>query len=443
VSAWSRALEAAAQTPPSRNRYVDLLRAVSIGAVVIGHWIIAAPWIDDGQLRLDHMLAVEPWTQWLTLLFQVMPIFFLVGGYSNAASWDAAQRAGTAYGVWIAGRARRLIGPIVPLILAWAAMAFVFRLFGVSYEIIRVGSILALVPMWFLAVYLLVVLLVPVTRAVWKRFGIVSFWTLVVAAVCVDVLRFHDGHRPAVGWVNYLFVWVAMHQLGYLWRDGRLAGPRRALPWLAGGVIAWVALTHYGPYPISMVGVPGDEVSNTLPPDVLLLALGAAQTGLVLALEVPMRRLLDNTRVWAATVLVNGTIMTVYLWHLTVLALLVGLAKLTGGIGLHFVPGTQAWWLARIPWFVALTAGMVVLLPLVGRFERASPLPTGFQPATPRILTGAALVSAGIAYLTLGGIAAEGAIGVRGIVVGGTIVGAWLLGAIGPGKPSERRRVPA
>jgi len=284
VSAWSRALQAAVQTPPSRNRYVDFLRAVSIGAVVLGHWVIAAPWVEDGRLRLDHMLAVQPWTQSLTLLFQVMPVFFLVGGYSNAASWDAAQRAGTPYGAWIAGRARRLIGPIVPLILTWAAMALVFRLFGVSYEIIRSGSILALVPMWFLAVYLLVVLLVPVTRAAWKRFGIWSYWALVAAAICVDALRFYDGHRPAVGWINYLFVWVAMHQLGYLWRDGRLAGPRHALPWLAGGVVAWAALTRYGPYPISMVGVPGDEVSNTLPPDVLLLALGAAQTGLVLAL---------------------------------------------------------------------------------------------------------------------------------------------------------------
>ena len=436
MSAWSRALQAAVQTPPSRNRYVDFLRAVSIGAVVLGHWVIAAPWVEDGRLRLDHMLAVQPWTQWLTLLFQVMPVFFLVGGYSNAASWDAAQRAGTPYGAWIAGRARRLIGPIVPLILTWAAMALVFRLFGVSYEIIRSGSILALVPMWFLAVYLLVVLLVPVTRAAWKRFGIWSYWALVAAAICVDALRFYDGHRPAVGWINYLFVWVAMHQLGYLWRDGRLAGPRHALPWLAGGVVAWAALTRYGPYPISMVGVPGDEVSNTLPPDILLLALGAAQTGLVLALERPMRQLLDNTRVWTGTVLVNGTIMTVYLWHLTVLALLVGLAKLAGGIGLRFVPGTPDWWLARVPWIAALAAGMVLVLPLVGRFERASPPPPGFRPSTPRILIGAALVSAGIAYLTLGGIAAEGGIGVRGVVVAGTILGAWLLGAI-----AERLRI--
>jgi hypothetical protein len=115
-----------------------------------------------------------------------------------------------------------------------------------------------------------------VTRAAWRRFGIWSYWLPVALAVVIDVLRFHDGHRPAVGWVNYLFVWIAMHQLGYLWRDGRLAGPRHALPWLAGGTLAWVVLTQFGPYPVSMVGVPGEEVSNTLPPDVLLLALGAA-----------------------------------------------------------------------------------------------------------------------------------------------------------------------
>jgi hypothetical protein len=360
-------------------------------------------------------------------------VFFLVGGYSNAASWDAARRAGTSYGTWIAGRARRLIGPIVPLILAWAVIAFVFRRFGVGYDVIRQGSILALVPMWFLAVYLLVVLLVPVTRAAWRRFGIWSYWVLVALAIGVDLLRFHNGHHPAVGWVNYVFVWVAMHQLGYLWRDGRLAGPRHALPWLIGGASAWIALTRFGPYPISMVGVPGEEVSNTLPPDVLLLALGAAQIGLVLAMERPMRRLLDRPRVWAATVLVNGTIMTVYLWHLTVLALLVGLANLAGGLGLHLVPGSGAWWLARIPWFAALAVGLLLLLPLVGRFERASPPPTGFRPSTVRILVGAALVSSGIAFLTLGGIAAVDGLGVRGVVIAGTVLGAWLLGAVGDG----------
>ena len=50
---------------------------------------------------------------------------------------------------------------------------------------------------------------------------------------------------------------------------------------------------------------------------------------------------------------------------------------------------------------------------------------------TLRILLGAALASGGIAFLALDGIAAAGALGVRGVVVGGLIVGAWMLGAIG------------
>ena len=124
MSVWSRARDIAERTPASRNRYVDFLRAASITAVILGHWLIAAPWVADGRLRLDHMLTVQPWTQWLTLLFQVMPVFFLVGGYSNAASWDAARRNGTPYGAWVAGRARRLIGPIIPLILTWAVCGF-------------------------------------------------------------------------------------------------------------------------------------------------------------------------------------------------------------------------------------------------------------------------------------------------------------------------------
>ncbi len=46
MSLWSRAGEVASKTPESRNRYVDLLRAVSIGAVVYGHWTAAAPFVD-------------------------------------------------------------------------------------------------------------------------------------------------------------------------------------------------------------------------------------------------------------------------------------------------------------------------------------------------------------------------------------------------------------
>ena len=433
MSAWERAMRMAAQTPESRNRYVDLLRAISIGAVVFGHWLIAAPWVDGDALRLDHMLGRQPWTQWLTLIFQVMPVFFLVGGYSNAASWDTTLRRGTPYGTWVAGRMRRLAGPVLPLIGVWALLGIVLRLFGVRPDIIRVGSQAALVPLWFLAVYILVVLLVPLTRAAWLRYGIASFWVPVVAAVAVDWLRFHDGHRPAIGWVNYVFVWVAVHQLGYQWRDGRLAGPRQALPWALGGATAWALLALFGPYPISMVGVPGEEVSNTLPPSVMLLALGSAQAGLLLALERPARRLLSRTRVWAATVLVNANIMSVYLWHLTAMVVVVGVSNLFGGYGLHLEPGSPSWWATRPLWIALLAIVLLLLLVPFGRFERL-PESGATPPGLARVLVGAAMVCTALAVLALRGIGGTGGLVLSVSVLALALIGAWLSGVFAFGR---------
>jgi hypothetical protein len=43
---WSKAREMAELTPLERNRWVDFLRAVSIMAVVIGHWLMAGLYVD-------------------------------------------------------------------------------------------------------------------------------------------------------------------------------------------------------------------------------------------------------------------------------------------------------------------------------------------------------------------------------------------------------------
>ena len=62
--------------------------------------------------------------------------------------------------------------------------------------------------------------------------------------------------------------------------DGRLAG-RRAWPWAIGGGALLLLLVFAAGYPRSMVGVPGEEVSNTLPPSLAMLALGSLQAGLL------------------------------------------------------------------------------------------------------------------------------------------------------------------
>ena len=134
---WSQASSLAAQTPEARNRYVDFLRSVSILFVITGHWLIATAFYVDGNLTQGHLLKSEPQTQWLTWLFQVMPIFFIVGGYSNAVSLASARRKQVAYAGWLAARLSRLVSPLLVLLFFWAALAIVMKLSGVGASVIR------------------------------------------------------------------------------------------------------------------------------------------------------------------------------------------------------------------------------------------------------------------------------------------------------------------
>ena len=432
---WVKASEMAAMAPPERNRWVDFLRALSILAVVIGHWLVAAPYVDnDGAVQGGHLLGILPWSQWLTWGFQVMPIFFLVGGYSNGVSWSAQLRRAEAgqtgvYRDWLASRVQRLITPVFPVLLLWAGLAFAMTLAGMDRANVRMATELALIPVWFLAVYLLVTSLTPLSLRAWKRFGFGSFFALVAAAIAVDWLTLMHG-TPHLNFINFLLVWVGIHQLGYAWKDGAFAKPAIALVWFAMALVILFGLTVHGPYPIAMIGVPGAEITNSMPPTIALLTLGVMQAGLVLALEPVGRKMLDNANLWTATVLMNGMIMTVYLWHLTAFVLVLVLAWVMGGIGLDLFPGTAAWWWSRPIWFALYIAALLPMIGIFARHERVFlPIRGGRTVPKLRAVLGVLAICVGLAMTAAISIASsEGLTGVRIWVVALPFVGAGLLG---------------
>jgi len=422
---WKQAAILAAKTPESRNRYVDFLRAVSITAVVFGHWLMAAPFVVAGEISITSMLEHQEWTRWMTWAFQVMPVFFLVGGYSNGISWQSAQRKGQAYNEWLQIRLLRLVGPVLPLIVMWIILAAGAQWIGLRPEMVKVASQMALIPIWFLAVYVVVVVLVPISFKAWQRYGFKSFWLLVLATVIDDLLFFAADLR-SLGWLNYGFVWLAVHQLGYAWRDGYMAGARQGLTWVLGGSLILIGLITIGPYPVSMVSVPGQEISNTLPPKIAMLALGIVQCGLLLSIETPMRRWLAKTTPWTAVVLINGMIMTIFLWHLTASTLTIGCALLFNDIGLEVTPGTGLWWAIRPVWIAVY---LLALLPFAlgfGRFERS--ISAGQVYPSLRLVSGAFLICAGLALLALDGVVGQGWFGLRIGVLILLFIGAVLAG---------------
>jgi hypothetical protein len=436
--AWDKAAELARATPPQRNRAADLLRALSIGVVVFGHWLMAAPYVDaDGRPHAEHVLAFAPWTHWLTWGLQVMPVFFFVGGYSNALSWESALKKGRPFGEWLRGRAERLLAPVLPVVLLWAVLGAAGHACDVPPDMIAVASISALIPTWFLAVYLLVIPLVPLARAAWRRFGLLSALAPAGAAALVDLGYFRYGlHGP--GWINYLLVWLAVHQLGFAWLHGSLASRRVALAWAVGGLALLLACTELGPWPRSLVGVPGAEFSNTTPPHLPVLALTAFQFGVARLCEPGLNRLLARPLAWTATVLVNGLIMTIFLWHSTVMMLAYGASLwLADGLGMHALPGTGGWWLAKIPWVLAFSAILLVSVGPLSLLERV-PKSDAKHPPPWLTIAGCLFACAGLAQLTLGGVGGDGPFGLRLVPLALPWIGAELAG-LGPLGRALRR----
>ena len=400
----SRAARVDAATPASRNRVVDFLRAAAITVVVLGHWTIIA--VDaDGGIQPHGVLDGARWTHPLTWLFQVMPIFFLVGGYSNALSWRSARRKDLSYGQWLRTRLRRLGIPLIPLLLAWLVIGVVAVVAGAPHVTVQLASQMALIPTWFLAAYLMVILVAPPCLVLWERFGWFSILGGVALAGAVDALSLVTD-QPLLGYPNYLLVWAAFHQVGYAWLDGRLSGAGRRLLLAAIGLVGLLLLVLVGPYPVSMITSAADDISNSSPTRITMAFLGMLQAGLVLSLERPLTALLRRPGLWFLTVLVNQRIMTWFLWHLTVM---VGLAHLLLALDARAVlpePLTGLWWATRPVWALVLLAltGLVVLV--MGRFEdpRADDRPA---PAAWKPVLAAVTVIAGLAVMASVGVVGE------------------------------------
>ena len=135
---------------------------------------------------------------------------------------------------------------------------------------------------------------------------------------------------------------------------------------------------------------------------------------------------MSDTAPWQATVLVNGIIMTVYLWHVTAMVWVVGLAHALGGVGLGLSPGSSAWWLARPLWIGVCAVVLASCVLVFAGFEQGArragrPAPPAWQG-----VVGATGVCIGLAFLALNGIGAPGTLGIHGGAVALTLVAAGL-----------------
>ena len=334
-------------TPSNRDRVVDFVRAACIAVVVLWHWTFSITQWHDGRLSMPNPIGDTSGLWLLTWVFQVMPLFFVVGGFSNLAGWKAgASRQ------FVSSRIQRLGRPAGAMLGTWIVVDL--ALWGTieQYRSVVEWGDVVFVPLWFLGTYGAITALVPITARLHQRAPISTLAALAGLVALGDLVRFAGGVEAA-GLATTVAVWTFAHQLGYWWRDGTLTrlSQRHQAAMAAAGLIGLVVTTNIGVYPRSMVAVDGEWISNMFPTTAPVACLAVFQLGLVLLARPTINRWLRRSRrAWSATIAVNATAMTVFCWHMTALVIAIALWERTGGQLL--TEATGAWWWQRPMWFV-------------------------------------------------------------------------------------------
>lgn len=382
---------------PSRSGHrdtgVDLVRALCITAVVLLHSIMVGVTIGAEGPVFENASDGTWWIVPVSWLLQVMPLFFIVGGFSGLLAYRRLRDAGGSASSFVAGRVHRLLRPaVVVLVLAGASLVALLWA-GVDPDLVATAGFRYGQPLWFLGVFLLCQALLPTMSALHDRAPVLTVTLLVVAALGVDALRAATG-TDAIGFLNLGFVWLALQQLGFFFADGTVDAISRRTRGTIGvaALLALVVTTGTGVYS-------PDLIESINPPTGVLLLVGTAHLS---ALSLGRERLIDLSRrplVAAFSDAVNRRSMTIYLWHMPVLLAMAGvcaLFALVSGAHLPELSGLE-WWLSRPAW---LTASLVLTAVVAAVFTKAETAPVPALSDAPRRVAAAVLVGvAGVVVL--------------------------------------------
>jgi hypothetical protein len=338
--------EVEASTPATRDRAIDVIRIVSLVAVVVGHTIMATSIISDDVFIWSNLLTESVVFQALTWIFQIMPLFFFAGVAASVNSWHS----GRSWGDWLMRRCTRLYRPVFYYLAFWVATLAILRYFLPEHVFEPVAGI-SIQLLWFLGAYVLVLAAVPLLAHITTTGRLIAAVAGTYAFIAIiDAIRINADVPAGVGYLN-LVAWLIPGMLGVAYRRRLLAG-RAAMLLGAAMFTVNLMLMWAGPYELSLVGIETQQLKNMTPPSLLLAGHAIMMCAFVIAAAPAIARWARRPRVWWLTAIGNSGTMTLYLWHIPALL----------GVHLVFDHLGHPRYDAGTPSFVALSLLQLVIM---------------------------------------------------------------------------------
>jgi peptidoglycan/LPS O-acetylase OafA/YrhL len=355
----------------------------------------------------------------------VMPLFFVAGGITGLHSWRRQRCRGGTGAEFAQVRMLRLIRPAAALLAVMFTGLWAALLLGVHPQVIQLLATGAGMPLWFLAAYLAAQLSIPVLVRLHERSPWLTLCGLAALVVTVDCFR---GVLPLLAYANMVFLWCAVQQLGFVIADGHVSKLSPSV------LVAVIGLSNLLLAVLAGLGLySGNMLVNLNPPNLTMLLLGISQAATLELFRPGLISVASAGWVQKVLAVAGRRSMTVYLWHLPVLAAMSGLWLLT-----EFpkpAGGTGEWWWSRS---VVLLGLITLLLPVLALFGRLEDRPTA-SVHTRRRPTAAVVTAAVVVFIPVTDAAFNGL--TLGLLGGGAAcftLAALLLGRVPVRLPVEK-----
>ena len=310
-------------TSISRERYIDLLKVLSILIITFSTEYFLSLSTSGYEVIIKNNSVGNLQMSRASWFLNGLAIFFFCNGFSNSIAWYS--NIGRDGSVWefLANRINSILGPVLYLIV----FGSIFIHFSISngyfpeYFVTELDGLhpvseFLLWPLWLVSIYLVVVMCSPVTAFLHKKNSLVSVFTILTLFLSFDYITSADTYSY-FRYINYLFFWLFIHQLGYFFADGTLQNIKKSYYFIV-FVGSYLALYYLSLNEGSLLTVSNFRLTsftNEDPPTLMMLLSSIGLISFILLFNNFFESLLNKKYLWYIVCFMNAHIYTYFLWH--------------------------------------------------------------------------------------------------------------------------------
>jgi len=311
-------------TSISRERFIDFLKTFGLLLLVFNSFSFLNINYSGGEYLIINNSFSSSNSSIVTWFTVGLPIFIFSMGFTNLIAWYSnVGRDGSQWN-YLVDRINSLLGPVLVLIFAVSISLNILLRSNLipNYLTTTEDGVISLVeftlwPLWLVSIYMVMVMFAPLTIYLHKKYPYPTLVLLVLVTIFIDILEVPINYSY-IQVFNYLFFWLAIHQLGYFYADGKIQMFKKSIYFLF-SVVLYGFLYYqvfFNEKVINFANYRLNSVSNEDPPSAYYLIASFAFLFLLISLQKYFVKLLNNRKVWLIFSHIHSNIYTIYLWHL-------------------------------------------------------------------------------------------------------------------------------